>query len=99
MIRGTTPTLTFNLPFSASLIKSAFITLKSYGVEIEKSLENCKTSGQSITATLSQEETLSLTADKRVKVQLRVLTIEDVAMATPIYTVKAEDILKEGVIE
>lgn len=99
MIRGTTPTLTFNLPFSASIIKSAFITLKSYGVEIEKSINDCKLSGESITTTLSQEETLMLTADKRVKVQLRVLTVEDVAMATPIYTVMTEDILKEGVIK
>ena len=46
MIRGTTPTLLFNLPFSASIIKSAEITIKYVDefkkMLIKKTLEDCE---------------------------------------------------------
>lgn len=103
MIRGTTPTLHFNLPFSASIIKSAEIVLKysDYNKEvvIEKTLSDCTLGETSIEATLTQEETLQLPAPATVKVQLRILTTDDTALATEIYNISVKKLLKEGVIE
>lgn len=98
MIRGTTPTFTFNLPFDVSNVKSAYITLKSNGVEVEKGLEDCTLSETTIATTLTQEETLKLPKNRRAQIQLRVLTNDNNAFATEIFTVEVADILKEGVI-
>lgn len=103
MIRGTTPTLHFKLPFSAALIKSAEIILKyadyNKKVLIEKTLDDCTLGETSIEAVLTQEETLSLPAPAQASVQLRILTIDNVALATPIYNISVKKLLKEGVIE
>ena len=103
MIRGTTPTLLFNLPFQASLIKSAEITIKYIDdfkkTLITKTLEDCELGETSIGTRLTQEETLQLPAPASVLVQLRILTIDDKALATEVYTVKVKKLLAEGVIE
>jgi hypothetical protein len=99
MIRGTTPTFTFNLPFEVSNVKAAYITIRSKRVEIEKNLASCVLNGTTITTTLTQEETLRLPRSKQAEIQLRVLTKDNSALATSIFTVQVEDILKEGVIE
>lgn len=103
MIRGTTPTLHFNLPFSASLIKAAEILLKytdsNKTVLIEKTLEDCAIGKTSIETVLTQEETLQLPAPATASVQLRVLTIDNIALATEIYHISVKKLLKEGVIE
>lgn len=98
MIRGTTPTLTFNLPFDTSIIKSAYITVRCNEIEIEKGLESCVLTGKKIQTKLTQEETLSLPKNKEAKIQLRVLTVDDDALATDIYIKPVLEILKEGVI-
>lgn len=97
-MRGTTPTLTFNLPFEASFIKKAYITLKCGEITIEKKLDDCKTEEKSITATLTQEETLQLPKKSRAKVQLRVVTEGEDALKSDIYYVNTGELLKEGVI-
>lgn len=99
MIRGTTPTFTFNLPFDVSLVKTAYITLRSMGVEVEKGTKDCVLSGNTIATTLTQEETLTLPKNRQAQIQLRVLTTDNKALATEIYTVQVADILKEGVIK
>ena len=103
MIQGTTPTLHFNLPFQASLIKSAEITLRytdSYkNVLIVKTLEECELGETSISTRLTQEETLNLPAPATAEVQLRILTIDDVALATELLKVKVKKLLKKDVIE
>lgn len=103
MIKGTTPSLVFNLPFLASLIKSAEIIVRYVdGVKevlIEKTLADCELGETSIETVLSQEETLQLPAPSTVDIQLRVLTTDDTALATEIYKVKVKRLLKEGVIE
>lgn len=98
MIRGTTPTFSFRLPFETSEIKSAFITIRSKRVEVEKGLDDCTLNGRIIETKLTQEETLKLPKDNDAKIQLRVLTNDDEALATDIYTIKVSEILKEGVI-
>ena len=103
MIQGTTPTLHFNLPFQASLIKSAEITLQytdSYkNVLIVKTLNDCELGETSISTRLTQEETLQLPAPATAKVQLRILTNDDVALATEPLKVSVKKLLKKDVIE
>ncbi len=103
MIRGTTPTLLYDLPFSASLIKSAEITIEYSDnlkkVLITKTLEDCELGEASISTRLTQEETLQLPAPASVLVQLRVLTNDDIALATEAMGVEVKKLLAEDVIE
>jgi len=102
MIRGTTPSLLYNLPFPSSLLKSAEITIKYEDgqkiLELTKTLEECVLGETSIAAHLTQEETLQFPAPSSVLVQLRVLTVNDEAMATDYEEVPVKKLLKEGVI-
>ena len=103
MIRGTTPTFLYNLPFSASIIKSAEITIEHVDnfkkVLMTKTLEDCELGEKSISTTLTQEETLQLPASATILVQLRVLTKDNKALATEPEAVKVTKLLAEGVIK
>jgi hypothetical protein len=99
MIRGTTPTFIFSLPFDVSNIKSAYITIKSRWTEVEKAVTDCSLNGTTITVKLTQEETLALPESQIAGVQLRVLTNDNEALASDVFPIKVEEILKEGVIE
>ena len=106
MIRGTTPTLQFNLPFMASLIKSAQILISYVDnlkeIVIEKTLNDCELVGKTISTELTQEETLAFPSPVTAEVQLRVVIDrdgKDVALATDVYKVKVKKLLKDGVLE
>lgn len=103
MIKGTTPTLHFNLPFSTELVKTAEIVLEymdaNKSVQIVKGFDECEIGETSIATVLSQEETLQLPAPSIANVQLRILTIDDIALATEIQKVSVKRLLKEDVIE
>lgn len=103
MIRGTTPTLQFNLPIETSTIKAVEVMVRyvdnNKEVTIVKTLEDCELGDKTITTMLTQEETLQLPAPSNVEVQLRVLTVDDVALASVIFTTTVKRLLKEGVIE
>ena len=106
MIRGTTPTLEFRLPFSASLIKSAQIMVSYVDnykeVIIEKGIDECVLEGMTISTELTQEETLAFPAPITAEVQLRVVVDrdgKDVTLATDTYKVKVKKLLKDGVLE
>ena len=102
MIKGTTPTLHFNLPIDTDLIKAAEIVLQyvdnAKTVTIERTLEECVVGVNSIAAVLTQEETLALPAPAIARVQLRVLTKDDMSFATLPYEVIVKELLKESVI-
>ena len=106
MIRGTTPTLEFKLPFLASSIKSAQILISYVDnykeVVIEKTLDECALGEMSISTELTQEETLAFPAPVTAEVQLRVVVTQDgkdTTLATDIYKVKVKKLLKDGVLE
>ena len=103
MIRGTTPSLTFNLPFNTTLVQSAEISIQYTDeykkVLIVKELEDCELGETSISTRLTQEETLQIPATTDAKVQIRVLTTDGLALASDIFTVKVKKLLNEGVIE
>lgn len=83
MIRGTTPTHTFTLPFDASLVAKCKIIYAQDEVEIfHKNTEDCVLSGTTIATKLTQEETFMLDCHKCVDIQVRVLTTTGDALAS-----------------
>lgn len=99
MIRGTTPTLEFAIPFDTSLISEAFVTLAQNGaVVVDKPLKECNCSGNKLTVRLTQEETLKLQENDMTEVQLRARTVNGEAVASQIFRDSTERILKDGVI-
>jgi hypothetical protein len=103
MIKGTTPTLQFKLPFDSSLIKKAEIVVMyvdaNKEVLIVRNLEDCTLGDKSIETKLTQEETLKLPAPSTVEVQLRIVTTDDSILATVPEKVTVKRLLKEDVIE
>ena len=65
---------------------------------IDKDLADCTCAGSTVTLHLTQEETLKLSQNTRTELQMRVRTTGGEALATRVYTVPTERILKDGVI-
>lgn len=99
MIRGTTPTLEFLLPFDTSEIAEAFVTLSQNGVVIlDKALNDCKCQERKISVRLTQEDTLKLSCDCKTDIQVRIRSKAGDALASDITRVSTDRILKDGVI-
>lgn len=99
MIRGTTPKLEFEIPFPTDAIKGIFVSFQQNGkVVIEKAIHECEVKDNQIGCQLTQEDTLKLQSGEAVKIQLRVLTNHDEALASNIISLRVEEILKDGVI-
>ena len=100
MYRGTTPTLRFTLPFDTSTLDAVWVTIAQGGkVIINKEKSDCDLKGTDISVTLTQAETLALTAGNKTEIQLRVLTTDGLALASEIFRENTDYILKDGVIE
>ena len=99
MIRGTTPTLEFTLPFDVSTLSEAYITLVQNGkTVVEKCMTDCKCTDNCMRVRLTQEETLRLNCNRNVEIQIRAKTQVGDVIASNIITASAERILKEEVI-
>lgn len=99
MFRGTNPKFKFTLQFSASEISDGFVTFSQLNKTVaEKSISECSCEEKEIICALTQEETLKFNHMVPVEIQLRVRTASGDALASQIWSVKAERILKEGVI-
>ena len=99
MIRGTTPTLEFVLPFDTDQLAEAFVTLsQNGGVVIDKALTECNCNRNELSVRLTQDETLKLKCDCVTEIQIRAKTLEDDAIASNIIRVNTGRILKDGVI-
>lgn len=99
MYRGTTPTLRFTLPFDTSELAAAWVTLAQSGkVVIDKPMADCVLDGYTLSVTLTQQETIRLTAENRTDIQLRVRTTDGAALASAIFREETDRILKDGVI-
>lgn len=98
--RGTTPTLEFVLPFDASQLKEIWVSFKqgSY-IVIDKAMNELAVDGKIVTVHLTQHETLVLSQKNTCAIQVRVLTLDDEALASQIITCAVGDILKDGVIQ
>lgn len=100
MYRGTTPTLTFRLPIDTGSITVLSVAIaQGRQVKIEKTLSDVHLDGNVISCTLTEDETLSLTAGASVeaKIQLRV-GVGEQRMASQIFTVPVERILRDGAL-
>ena len=100
IIRGTTPTLSFELPFAVSGLAEMYITIsqKYENILINKTLNDCTASGNTVDVTLSQSDTLKLIPDKPCFIQVRTLDAGGVAKASEMVKCMVGDILKEGEI-
>ena len=101
MYRGTTPRLIFNVKFDISKIEVLWITFKQgKSIIIEKQLSDCTLSydKNQIIVNLTQEETLSLSADKDLIIQIRVRFTNGKAGVSKEIDTYVNDILHDGVI-
>lgn len=99
MIRGTTPTLSFAIPFDTDLLSEAYVTLsQDEKVVVEKRLSDCNVDRRKLSVRLEQEDTLKLDCDLKTEVQIRAKTKDNEALASDIFVVNTHRILKDGVI-
>ena len=99
MIRGTTPTHVFETDVDLTGAEALYVTYKQGGVVVEKTLEDCAVTAESVTVELTQAETLLFQADGfRAQVQLRVKFPDGSALASNIIPVDVSHILKQGEI-
>ena len=82
IVRGTTPTHTFTLPMDCDSLKAIRVVYaQGEAVIIKKEDADLTCEGKRATCTLTQAETLSLNAELRCEIQVRVLTSDGVALA------------------
>ena len=101
MYRGTTPKLIFNVDFDISYIEIIWITFKQgKDIKFEKQLSDCSFNYEKnqIIVNLTQEETLSLSANKDLNIQIRVGFTNSKRAVSRLITTYVEDILHDGVI-
>lgn len=86
MIRGTTPTHTFELPFDVSLISDLRLSYaQGDEVIITKKMEDVTLSEQTVTVRLTQEDTLKFDPTKGIlQIQLKVLTTDGDVLSSEI---------------
>ena len=88
MYRGTTPTFTFTLPIECETISRLSVAFKQGGkLLFERCLPDVTMSGNVLSCTLTEEETL----------QLRV-GVGSARMASQVFRVPVSQILKDGVL-
>lgn len=103
MRRGTTPTLRFKLPISCDRIDVADIAFaqketirsKESTLVFSKVKDDCEMDGNILSLTLKEEDTLKLSDDVPVEIQLR-LKCGETSMATKIFEIPVKRILKDG---
>lgn len=101
MYRGTTPTLTFTLPFETSLIEKLCLGFAQKGaVILEKHLEDFTLNGKQLSLKLSEQDTLSFDASETwVEMQFRVLIGGSVSaskiMKTEVQRIICEEVLSD----
>lgn len=107
MIRGTTPTHTITTDIDLSQATVYLTYAQGSEIVCEKtnddlvfdSSENDGETTYTITAELSQEETLALDSSLQVRIQIRAIFADGKAIASNIMVGTVDDILKDGEIE
>lgn len=100
MRRGTTPTITFNLPFDVSTVRNCEVYFaQNDELLVTKSMEDCVLSGQTLATTLTQAETLSFNEEEKLEVQARFVFTDGSVDATNVIKQKVKEILKDGEID
>ena len=99
MIRGTTPTHGFVLPFDTDMIQTIqIIYAQNDETVLTKGNDDCTFDGNTASVKLTQEETFLFTEDVPVEVQVRVLTTDGDAMASHVMRVHCDECLSDEVL-
>lgn len=99
-IRGTTPTHIFEIPFDSDIVKSMNITYCQHKeIILEKDLSDCILDGNSISVTLSQDDTLKFSHRRPVEIQIKILTNSGKVLATSVTDIKVGRVLSEEVLQ
>jgi len=99
MIRGTTPTHIFELPFdTCELTKIRILYAQNDEMILEKTEKDCELNGPVIKVRLTQEETMKVKHLDMVQIQLHVLTSKDDSLVSNVYKVPAYQLLKDEVL-
>ena len=100
MRRGTTPTITFNLPFDVSTVHNCEVYFaQNDELLVTKSMEDCVLSDRTLATTLTQAETLSFDEEEKLEVQARFVFTDGSVDATNVIKQKVKEILKDGEID
>ena len=98
--QGTTPTHTFTIPFDTSKLRTVHIAYAQCDeLLFVRSGDQITLNGNTITTTLTQEETLMIDPDKIVSIQVRVVTDADDALTSDIILVSAAKCLEKEVLK
>lgn len=98
MIRGTTPSFTFRLPFNVDYLANAKVIFSQGETTLEKKLDGCEASGNELTVRMTQEESFLFKCHSYIQVQLRVVTITGDALSTEVFHIKVNQSLDEEVL-
>lgn len=98
-VRGTTPTITFRLPFQTDQIRKVEIYFAQEVFLFQKNTEDCSFEENRITVTLSQEETLQLDEGLSLRLQVRIVFTNGAVGATRKLRTSVVGLLKEGMID
>ncbi len=94
--QGTTPTLTWDIPYDVAALAAANVTIQQYGrTLIERSLKDCHCEGKQISVTLTQEETLMLDHRCPAKIQAAVRSVSDTTARTRVDALEIVEALKK----
>lgn len=99
MIRGSTPTHIFEIPFDTSNIADLRVIYSQNGREIvSKRPAECTLDGQVITVTLTQEDTLKFDCSQMVKIQLKILSTNGRALLSDVMLKDVDECLSDEVL-
>jgi hypothetical protein len=99
MIRGTTPTHVFNIPFDTSLVDEVKITYaQDDEIIFVKHTPECTLGDKSISVTLTQSETFLFDHKKSAQIQIRILTKSGEAFASILEKVGVSKCLDDEVL-
>ena len=99
VIRGTTPTHLFKLPFDTGTVKDLRITYAQNGESVvQKTANDCTMNGNDISVTLTQSDTLRFSGDARIEMQIKVLQTDGKVYSTKVKYLSVDRTLNEEVL-
>lgn len=99
MIKGTTPTHTFSIPFGVENVDEVKVIYMQGDRQVMcKTTADCNMMGNTISVKLTQEDTFLFDSDRHCKIQIRVLTKDGTALASHVYTVDVRECLDDEVL-
>ena len=100
MIRGTTPTHTFTLPFNTDILSDIrVIYAQDDEVLFVKRKEDCILRDDCILINLTQEDTFMFDSNKKVQIQVRVLTAKGEVLSSVIENIGVSQCLEDEVLQ